>query len=74
MFTITIKRENNNGQEFGYGVYVNAYVTLDEFENDVPKLYASEYVPFAHSTKRSLAAAGRRVRRNAEARIKREIG
>jgi len=72
MYTITVKHESDNRKEFGYGVYVNAYVSWDEFEGDVPLLYASECVPFGQNDDAHLKAAERRVRRNAAAKAKRE--
>jgi hypothetical protein len=72
MFTVEIRHENGDGKEFGYGVYVNAYVSFDEFEDDIPLLYASECVPFGQNDEQHLKAAERRVRRNAERKVKRE--
>ena len=72
MITVTVKHESDNGQESGYGVYVNAYVSWDDFEGDVPLLYSSECVPFGQNTPKNLKAAERRVRRNAQRKAKRE--
>jgi len=72
MITITIKHENDNRKEFGYGVYVNAYVTWDDVPFDIPMLYASECVPFGKNTPTNLKAAERRVRREARRIAKRE--
>ena len=73
MITVTIKRESDNRSEYGYGVYVNAYVSWDDLPgDDVPLLYASECVPFGQNTEENLKAAERRVKRNATAKAKRE--
>ena len=72
MITVTVKHENDNGKEFGYGVYVNAYAVWDDDIDSIPVLYASECVPFGKNTEKALAAAGRRVRKAAHARAKRE--
>ena len=72
MITVTVKHENNNGKEFGYGVYVNAYVVWDDDIDSIPVLYASECVPFGQNTEKALKAAEKRVRRNAERRAKKE--
>lgn len=72
MIKVTVKRENNNGREFGYGVYVNAYITWDDIPDDIPALYASECIPFGQNTEKNLKAAERRVKRNATRKAKRE--
>jgi len=72
MITVTVKHEDDNGKEFGYGVYVNAYVSWDDIPGDIPTLYASECVPFGQNTDANLKKAERRVRRNAERKAKRE--
>lgn len=73
MITVEIRHENDNGQEFGYGVYVNGYIVDDQFEGQPPIRYASECVPFGKNTPDRLKAAERRVKRTAMARYKREF-
>ena len=73
MITVTVKQENNNGSEFGYGIYVNAYVAWDDIPGDIPTLYASECVPFGKNTDEGLKAAEQRVRQSAEQKAKREF-
>lgn len=72
MITVTVKREKDNGKEFGYGVYMNAYVEFDDLPDDIPVLYASECVPFGKNTEKALKAAESRVRKAAERRAKKE--
>lgn len=69
MYTVEIKHENGNGQEFGYGVYVNAYLTWQDVCNDTPKLYASECVPFGQE---GINEAEARVLHQADVRAKQE--
>ena len=69
--------EYDNRSEYGYGLYVNAYVIDTEFE--VPGtnidgkcgLYASECVPFNADSAR-ITRAQRRVRQNARRRYLKE--
>jgi len=69
--------EKDNRQEFGYGLYVNAYVVDTDLA--VPEagidgecgLYASECVPFDADDAR-ISRARRRVRQNARRRYERE--
>lgn len=72
MITVTVRREDNNGREFGYGVYVNAYVTWDDIPNDSPMLYASECVPFGKNDEKNLKAAEKRVKAKAQRIAKKE--
>jgi len=72
MITVTVRRENDNGKEFGYGIYVNAYVVWDDDIDSIPTLYASECVPHGQTTEKNLKAAERRVRKTAERRAKKE--
>jgi hypothetical protein len=72
MITIEVKHENDNGTEFGYGVYVNAYVTWDDITGDIGSLYASECVPFGQNTPEKLDVAEKRVRAKARRIAKRE--
>ena len=72
MITVTIRHENGNGIEFGYGVYVNAYVTWDDIPGDLPTLYASECVPFGQNTPQNIRAAERKAKRNAKRNARRE--
>jgi hypothetical protein len=65
MITIEVKHENDNGREWGYGIYVNAYVKWDDDPGALPVRYASECVPFGRNTPANLRAAERRVRRQA---------
>lgn len=67
---VTVRQENNNGREYGYGVYVNAYVT-DKWGNETR--YASECVPFGRNTPENIACAERRVKANARAAFKKEF-
>lgn len=69
MSIVTIKHEPDNRREFGYGIYVNGYVTDDDWGEF---LYASECVPFGQNTAANLKAAERRVRRKALAAYKRD--
>ena len=70
MIKVRIEHENDNRREFGYGVYVNGYVTDTEYDVE-PGLYASECVPFGSSDER-LKRAERRVRQNARRAYLRE--
>ena len=72
MITVTVAQETGNSEEQGGGVYMNAYVTWDDFEDDIPVLYASECVPFGSVSEKSLKAAARRVHRTATARAKKD--
>lgn len=72
MITIAVKHEDSNGQEFGYGVYVNAYVTWDDFVEDIPILYASECVPFGKASDKELKKAEKRVKAKAHRIAKKE--
>lgn len=72
MITIEIKHENDNRTEYGYGIYVNAYVTWDDIEDDLGALYASECVPFGKNSPENLAAAEKRVREKARRIAKKE--
>ncbi len=76
MFKIMIKHENDNGSEFGYGVYVNAYIKFNDedklHENDIGVIYASECVPFGQNTSDNLKAAEKRVREQARYQAKKE--
>lgn len=63
MITVEIRHEKQNGREYGYGIYVNGYVTDTKWENG-PWLYASECVPF-HASPENIRAAEKRVRQNA---------
>jgi len=72
MIKITIRHENQGQNEFGYGVYVNAYVAWDDIPNDKPLLYASECVPHGQATPDRLKAAEKRVRENARYKAKKE--
>ena len=72
MITVRTEQQNGNGKEFGYGVYVNAFVTWDDDQDEMPNVYASECVPFGKNTSENIAAAEKRVRRNATRRAKRE--
>ena len=72
MITVTVKHENGNGKESGYGVYVNAYVAWDDLDGDIPLVYASECVPFGENTEAALKKAEARVRRNANRKAKAE--
>ena len=72
MVTVTVARETGNSVEFGYGVYMNAYVTFDDFPDDIPVLYASECVPFGNNSEENLEAAAVRVREAAIAKAKRD--
>jgi hypothetical protein len=70
MITVEIRHERGNGREFGYGKYINGYaIDVADAEYAAPLLYASERVPFDASDAR-IAAAERRVRRNAWRRAK----
>lgn len=73
MIEITIKHEDNNSSEYGYGVYVNAYVTWDDIDNDIPIIYASECVSFGQNTPENLKAAEKRVRARAHYAAKKEF-
>ena len=70
MIKVRIEHENDNRQEFGYGVYVNGYVTDTEYEF-APGLYASECVPF-NSPPDRIKRAEHRVRQNARRAYQRE--
>ena len=72
MITITVKHEDNNGKESGYGVYVNAYVTWDDVDGGIPVLYASECVPFGYNTPNSIKSSEKRVRAKAHRIAKKE--
>ena len=72
MVRVTMKHEKDNRQEFGYGLYVNGYVTDTDFDpNEVLGLYASECVPFNADSDR-IKRAERRVRTNARRAYQRE--
>ena len=75
MIRVTVKRENSNGREFGYGVYVNAYVAWEDFDSpeDAGMLYASECVPFGQNDEKHLKAAEKRVRAKARRIAKKEF-
>ena len=66
---LRIKHESDNGKEYGYGVYVNAYIT-DEWDNEM--LYASECVAFGRNTPEAIKKAECRVRQNARRAYKRD--
>lgn len=72
MIAVEIRHEKGNGQEFGYGQYINGYaIDQEDAEYAAPILYASERVPFDASDDR-IRAAERRVRNNAWKRAKRD--
>jgi len=74
MITVEIKHEDNNGREFGYGIYVNGYIWDDEFDSPMPVgMYASECVPFGQNTSENIKKAERRVKRAAMRRYKQEF-
>ena len=68
---VEIQHEKQNGREFGYGIYVNGYVT-DKFGIG-PWMYASECVPFKASPEQ-IKAAEKRVRQNARPGIRTGAG
>ena len=72
MITVTVKHEQTNGKEFGYGVYVNAYVSWDDLPDNTPLLYASECVPFGKNTPKVIKAAEKRMRAKATYIAKKE--
>jgi len=65
---ITIKHEDRNGSEYGYGLYINAYIT-NEWDNTA--LYASDCLP-PNSSDESVKKTERRVRQNARRAYKRD--
>ncbi len=69
---VEIKHENDNRQEYGYGIYVNGYVEDDEFIDAPMGLYASECVPFSRNTPKYIKKAEHRVRQNARNAYRRE--
>jgi len=72
MIKVRIEHENDNRTEYGYGVYVNGYVTDSQFDPPFePGLYASECVPFNADDER-IKRAERRVRQNARRAYLRE--
>ena len=74
MFTVTIQYEDENSTERGYGIYVNAYVTWDDIDDDIPVIYASECVSFFANTPENIKAAAKRVRSRAHYAAKKEWG
>lgn len=71
MYKIEIRHEDNNGREYGYGIYVNAYVTWDD-TGGIPVRYASECVPRDNINAETLKAAEKRVRAKAHRAAKKE--
>ena len=74
MIQIEIKHENDNRSEWGYGLYINGYLLMDDrcnppFEGG---LYASECIP-RNSSDEAIKAAEHRVRQNARNAYKREF-
>lgn len=68
--------EKDNRREFGYGLYINAYIVDTSFaemgvDDGQMGLYASECVPF-NATNKQIAQARRRVRQNARNRYRKE--
>lgn len=63
---VEIRHEKQNTREYGYGIYINGYVTNTRLDFDIPgpTLEASECVPFSASPEQ-IKAAERRVRQNA---------
>ena len=71
MIKVKIEHEDNNGKEFGYGVYVNGYIRDDFFDPpDVAGHWASECVPHG-SPPSAIKKAERRVKKNAMRAYKR---
>jgi len=66
---IVIEHSNNNGKEFGYGIYINGVST---FSSGGGVIWASECLPKDAADER-IKAAEHRVRRLARDRQKREV-
>ena len=79
MILIDVRTERHNDREFGYGLYVNGYVTDSDFDSldsgldGEMGLYASECVPFGQASNGAMKAAGKRVRRTALRRYRAEL-
>ncbi len=58
MIKVDIKHENDNREEFGYGVYVNGYIIDEDWDLVPPALYAGECIPFGQNTPENIKAAG----------------
>jgi len=72
MIRVRIAIENQNRREYGYGQYVNGYVTDDHIFEFEAGLFASECVPF-DASEDMIKQATRRVRANARRAYLREF-
>jgi hypothetical protein len=71
MAQITIKHENQNGSEYGYGLYINAYITSGPYA-DKQVVWASECVK-KDSSESDIKKAEKRVRSRARYAYKKEL-